>query len=460
MAKSEASPTRALRKDIEDLLSSPRELWISYVIWLVESLGLYTMIFTLVLWLSVDFGYDDQGAANWATVFSSCATLFMLVSGFVGDTLGLRRGMIFGFGLLMVGRFMMGFAAARPMATTGLMVMCIGYAGVAPIINTAFRRFSHPRARAFAFSAYYVVNNLGSAGAGLIVDACRKPFLSADGKSLTPKVIDLPLVGAHTLSAYRSVFLVGAGLAVVGFLLAFFIRGDVDAERSGDSGPAERPRPPWEIASEVVREPTFWRFMLFMTLLVFVRMIFQHGHFTLPKYALRELGESSPIGRFQAINPVAVILLVPVVTAFARHRAPFRVILVGSFICALSVFILVLPASYWTIASFYLLLAIGESLVAPRMYELIATIAPKGRESSYMGLSGLPFFVAKLGALPMSGWLLSRYCPASGPRRSSIMWLIIGMSTVAAPVLMVLLRSVFETEAGPEAAVPERAKIA
>jgi MFS family permease len=457
MAGAESTEKRPLVDDLTDLLRSPRELWITYVIWFLESTSIFSMLYTLVLWLSVDFGYSDQGAANWATAFSSGATLFMLVAGFVGDAIGLRRGLIAGFAVLVVGRFLMGFAPARPMAITGLMIMSVGYASVVPVLNTAFRRFSHPRARAFAFSIYYVVNNLGSAAAGFLVDACRKPFLSDDKKTLLPKTVFLPIVGEHTVTAYRTVFLWGAALAVAGFFLTLFIRPNVDTEavNGARAVPTEKPRPPWVIAAEVMREATFWRFMLLMGLLVFVRMIFQHGHFTLPKYALRELGESFPIGKFQTINPIAIIFLVPVATALTRHLPAFRMIFVGSVLSALSVFVLVLPASYATIAAFYLCLSVGEALWSPRSYEFIATIAPKGRESSYMGLAQLPFFAAKLGALPMSGWLLSTYCPKDGPRHPSTMWLIIGLTTILAPVLMFLFRS---TILGPKPD-PEPAKL-
>jgi MFS family permease len=447
MAGFESTEKRPLRDDFRDLWSSPRELWITYVIWYVESTGIFSLLFTLVLWLSVDFGYSDQGAANWATVFSSGATLLMLVAGFLGDAVGPRRGMIAAFALLVAGRFLMGFAPGRPMAIAGLLVLCAGYAGVVPVLNTAFRQYSHPRARAFAFSIFYMVNNLGSASAGFLVDACRKPFVSADGKTLSPKVVVLPFVGEHTLSAYRTVFLFGAGLAVVGFVLALLIRPNIDTEAEGgivSSAKADASKAPWKIAATVMRERTFWRFMLLMGLLVFVRMIFQHSHFTLPKFALRELGEGFPIGKFQAINPIAIIFLVPIVTALTRHMPPFRVMLVGCTITAGSVFVLALPPSYFTIAGFYLLLSVGEALWSPRSYEFIATIAPKGSESSYMGLSQLPFFVAKLGALPMSGWLLSKYCPQVGPRDSSMMWLIIGFTTVLAPALMFVFRRTIE----------------
>jgi len=452
MAGLEETGKRPLAADLRDLLTSPRELWIACAVGFIESIGIYSMIFTLVLWLSVDFGYDDTGAAGWVTVFSSCATLFMVAAGFVGDALGVRRGLIVSLGLLMVGRLLMGFAPGRGMAITGLMVMCVGYAACTPVMNTAFRRFSHPRARAFAFSIFYVVLNIGAAVAGFLVDACRKPFLSEDGKTLVPRVVRLPVIGDHAMTAYRAVFLVGAVLAAVAFLLTLLVRRDIDTERGAETAgatPTAGPKAPWRIAADVMREATFWRFMLLMGLLALVKMISSHSHFTLPKYVLRELGESFPIGTFQAINPLAIIVLVPVVTALTRHMPAFRVIFLGSAVAAGSVFLLTLPASYVTIAAFFLFLSIGEALWAPRSYELIATIAPRGRESSYMGLSGLPFFVAKLGALPMSGWLLSEYCPPDGPRHSSTMWLVIGLSAVVAPVLMFGLRSVIEGRSPP-----------
>lgn len=452
MSAGAAREKRPLKDDLRDLLQSPRELWLAYLIWFVESIGIFSMLYTLVLWLSVDFGYNDEGAAFWATVFSSLATLFMLAAGFVGDAIGMRRGLIASLGLLAVGRFLMGFAPGRTMAIAGLLVMALGYAGCTPVLNTAFRRFSHPRARAFAFSIYYVVMNIGAAVAGFVVDACRAPFLSADKKTLLPRVVDLPLVGPHTMSAYRTVFLVGAVLAAVSFALTLLVRDSADVELEGTEPPAQKTEPPWTIARDVMREVTFWRFMLLIGLLVFVKMIFQHGHFTLPKYALRELGQGFPLGKFQTINPVAIMFLVPLVTALTRHLPAFKVIFAGSLVSTASVFVLCAPASYFTIAAFYLLLSVGEALWSPRSYEYIATIAPRGRESSYMGLSGLPFFVAKLGALPMSGWLLTRFCPAEGPRQSWIMWLIIGLTTLIAPVLMFTLRKVIE---GPQAAPAE-----
>ena len=59
-----------------------------------------------------------------------------------------------------------------------------------------------------------------------------------------------------------------------------------------------------------------------------------------------------------------------------------------------------------------IVLSVGESIWSPRLYEYSATIAPRGKEGTYLTLSSVPLFAAPLIAGAMSGDLLSRYCPA------------------------------------------------
>ena len=106
---------------------------------------------------------------------------------------------------------------------------------------------------------------------------------------------------------------------------------------------------------------------------------------------------------------------------------------------------------YVMIFLFIALLSVGESIYSPRLYEYAAAIAPKGQEASYMSLSYLPFFLAKLPVAMFSGVLLARFCPETGPRHSATLWLIIALTTMVAPVgLLVLRRYIQVPEAGRE----------
>ena len=104
---------------------------------------------------------------------------------------------------------------------------------------------------------------------------------------------------------------------------------------------------------------------------------------------------------------------------------------------------------YVMIFLFVVLLSVGEAFYSPRLYEYTAAIAPKGQEASYMAMSSLPFFLAKLGVAPFSGVLLAHFCPDIGLRHSETLWLIIGLSTMVAPVgLFVFQRFIRVHEAG------------
>jgi hypothetical protein len=104
---------------------------------------------------------------------------------------------------------------------------------------------------------------------------------------------------------------------------------------------------------------------------------------------------------------------------------------------------------YVMIFLFVVLLSVGEAFYSPRLYEYTAAIAPKGQEASYMAMSSLPFFLAKLGVAPFSGVLLAHFCPDTGLRHPGPLWLIIGLSTMVAPVgLFVFQRFIRVHEAG------------
>ncbi len=104
---------------------------------------------------------------------------------------------------------------------------------------------------------------------------------------------------------------------------------------------------------------------------------------------------------------------------------------------------------YVMILLYLVLLSVGESIYSPRLYEYAAAIAPKGQEASYLSLSYLPFFLAKLPVATLSGVLLARFCPETGPRDSAGLWLIIGLTAAVAPVgLLALRRFIQAPEAG------------
>ena len=241
-------------------------------------------------------------------------------------------------------------------------------------------------------------------------------------------------------------------------LVTFFIRNKIPKEAYNEEEEAPKTVVPeavhekgekksaWKIMKEVTHEKRFWIFITFIFLLVLVKMIFQYNHSLYPLY-MERIGLRDWTGKLYSINPFIIIFLVPVMTAITGRMKAFNVIIIGSFISAISVFFLGLGESIGLIIMFQVVLSIGEAIYSPRIYDYTASIAPPGREASYMAYSKAPMFFAKVAAGPITGILLANLCPGGGGERNTeLMWIIVGVSTLVSPILLLVGRKWLDVE--------------
>jgi MFS family permease len=325
-----------LGEDLRALLRSRRELWPVYLATFLEYIGVYSFLVTLSLWLTSDFGMSDTEAGWWAATFSTLLTLLAFAVGSIADTVGLRRTLIASFSLAALMRLAMSLAATRTQAIAALLTFALAFAMSTPVLQTAVHHAADKRTRSFAFSFWYVSVNLGGVGSGLLVDATRAPFLDPGTKKLVARVVTLPLVGPHTMTAHAAVIGLGFLTAAAAAVVLFLLRPDFGRATEGE--PEGKKTSPLAALREVASDRTFWRFVLLLALLSLVKMMFQHMHFTWNKYILREQGDAFPAGKVWAINSLLILGLAPLGTAVTRGRRPFNVLLLGATISALSPF--------------------------------------------------------------------------------------------------------------------------
>ena len=307
-------------------------------------------------------------------------------------------------------------------------------------MTAAVRRFTTKETVSFGFSLFYVVMNVGGLVAPLLVGSFRR---------LITQPVDIL---GHTFTSSQAVFSIGFLVTAVALVLTwFFIPAEAKAPAPAPGAVKAKPKGPLAILLEVASEKTFWRFLLFVTLLVLVKLIFQHAHLTWPKYSLREFGQDFDFAFYWSINPFMIIFLTPIVTALTQKWTAFKAIVIGAFITGFAVMFMGVSTTIAASVGFIVVLSVGEAMWSPRLYEYTATIAPKGREASYMGLSQIPLFFAKPTVGFLSGMLLADYCPPEGPRDSQTMWLIVAAMTLAGPMLILLFRRVIEGKKEPEA---------
>lgn len=457
---------REYRDGLMHLRGCPREIWIAYTVKILESLCYFSSVLVLMPFLIGDMGLSDVDAGWVFGIFSASMSLFMLFVGFIADSLGIKKALLFGLGVALVGRVGISFTTDPWVVYPALFFLSIGFAYLIPLIAASVKLFSTRKAQKFAYSWYYVVMNVGSLIAGLTLDSLRSFFT---------ETLRFQVLGAElAVRPLQIVFLVGV-VATVGSLLliTFFVRAKIPPEERGEAPvpvvPATTPSSPavparrsaWTVMVEVGREKTFWVFIGFMFLLVLVKMIFQYNHSLYPVY-MERIGFKEWTGKLYAINPALIILLVPVVTAATSKMKAYNVILLGTFVSAGSVMFMGLGESIGLIVAFQVCLSLGEALWSPRLYDYTASIAPPGKEASYMALSKVPMFFAKVGAGPASGFLLATLCAPTGARNTELMWILVGLSTLVSPITLLLARRWLDVESRREreAAAPANGGIA
>jgi MFS family permease len=462
------------------LKGAVRELWIVFAVKLLGIVAYSVMNSTLVLWLSYDLGYSDTRAGYLVFGWSAVMTLCTVLVGSLTDAIGLRRTFLLGVYVCLMARGVMTFIPVKWVAlAAGMIPLAIGEALGTPVLVAAVRRYSTTAQRSISFAIFYAIMNVGFLIANLLFDWVRQRVGEPHG---------ILSIGGLELSTYRALFLVSLLFEFMLLPILYFgLREGVEATEEGIKiAPAkvraiagtfwrsligsisDVMRDTVRIFGGLWRQAGFYKFLGFLALAAFVRLIFIHMYYTYPKFGIRELGPGAPIGRLFAINSILIILLVPLVGALSQRIAAYRMVTIGSGIAAASVFIMALPRAWFQSVSegplavfvgqtylglsspihpyyvmiflFVVLLSVGESIYSPRLYEYAACIAPKGQEASYMAVSYLPFFLAKLLVASSSGILLAKYCPETGPRHSETLWLIIALTTSVAPVGLIVLR--------------------
>jgi predicted MFS family arabinose efflux permease len=451
------------------LKSARRELWLTFLIKLLIYTAYSITNKTMILWLSKDLGFSDQGASalvGW--VWAPAMTVFTLLAGSLTDAIGLRRTFFLGVAICTFARSVMVLTNNSTLAlVAGLLPLAVGEALGTPVLLAATRVYSTTAQRSISFSIIYALMNVGYLAAGYIFDYVRSLDLHVN-------------IAGFEATPHQQLFAISLALEIVLFPTIYFLRKR--EERQRESHPTimatvrASAKETIDLFRRLLGQSAFFRLLVFFLLIGFLKAIFLQMDYVFPKFGDREMGLHAPVGKLAGINAILIIILAPIVGALTQRFASYRIVIIGSVICAAGVFIMALPTDwfvpaanspigsalghgylqltgaihpYYIMSALYLtVFSIGEAFYSPRVYEYAASIAPPGQEASYGSLAYLPFLVGKL-LVGTSGWLLAAFCPETGPRHSGMMWFIFACAASVAPVGLLIFRRYIEVhEAG------------
>lgn len=439
---------------VKGLRGSPRELWLLYAAKIIEygSYGAANMAF--ILFLSADCGLGDVAAGNFIMVWSMSVTVCTMLVGSVCDAIGVKRTLVLGTLFLLFARLVMPLTTNLwIVAIFGFLPVAVGTAVVGPVMSVGIKRYTTKEGAALGFGLLYTMFNVGWMIGGLIFDWVR-------GRFGEHEIVQTPI--GVSMSTYQIIFAVGLVLTIPTLAIFLLMRSGVERMDTGEvvvKPPDDMKGNPLvamgrvsskaakdtvKIFGEVIFQKAFWIFLGMLGILVFVRLVFYHFHYTWPKYGIRVLGEGVKIGNiYGVLNPALIVFLVPLIAALTKKVSSYKMMMIGTTISACAVFIATLPAEmfaflgdtwvadlvfdrwlkvapqqqtplFFCFITFIAVFTVGEAIWSPRLMQFTAEIAPPGREGSYISLSYLPYFAAKFIAGPMSGILVAEYTPKEG----------------------------------------------
>ncbi len=413
---------------------------ISYVL---EGITYFGVVGLLAIYFNQYIGLNDMQADWMVGIQTAGITLSQLLLGATVDWIGVRKAMLISLSTMFCGRIVL---AAGPVVTgtqgmgssaywaamLGILGIVIGYGIYMPAAYTAVRKFTNEKSAAMGYAMLYALMNLGGFLPGLISPPVRRGY---------------GITGVFWVYVVLTV----AGMAAVALLITR--RAIKDAEtKAGWVGSADKKDPADDMTAQeklkyYIRHFPLkdTRFLYFIFILIPVQTLFAHNWLTLPQYASRAFTGfvKNNFEFFVNFNPILIFILTPMIASLTSNKHPYKMMILGTTVMALSPFVLVPGPSIYTLFLYLIVNTVGEAMWQPRFLQWVAEIAPKNMTGIYMGIGQFPWFLTKTITSLYAGWFLIQYCPADVPPSSmntEFMWFVYGMIAIASPIGLILVR--------------------
>jgi len=496
----ETTQKLSIKESLSILFKASKGFWLVNVVNFGDGIAYFAILTLLTRFLETRVGMGSVRVGLAVSMFTGLVTLFMFGGGFVSDKLGVRKAITFSLVSVLAGRIMLCLAPVlgngalkQPMAWAALVIMAVGEGVIQPALYAGAKEYTDSRTATIGYGILYSIMNLGIVAGSFISPFIRTPdlFLNLGFTKIYGLGLDIdgvfwacagvtgimlinhlifftigteekcrvvlneaPVITGREPTRSRTAPEVGE-TAMRCPLWQIFRKGcrrdrpgwsecdTIQQSRSQSrTAPEARDRP--ESLAEKIKELPFgdWKFMFFIFILLPVRTLFAHQFLTMPDYVFNVFPPevNAKFEWINGLNPLIIVVFVPLVAALTENVSIVSMMIIGTTLSALTTFILVPGPDIRLLMLYVILFSFGEALWSSRFLEYVAGIAPPGKIGAYMGLAGIPWFMAKFTTGLYSGAMIKRFIPPHGPQDSSTLWLIYGFIACITPVALIIAR--------------------
>ena len=389
---------------------------------LFERLAYYGQGAVLSIFLRNHLEFSEIEAGQLSSIFGGLIYLLPIVGGALADKFGFRKAFSIAFSILAIGYFLIGAPGMAVFEGTledfplyWLMVVfvvftAIGGSFIKPSVLGTVAVTSKRETKSLGYAFYYWIVNIGAALGPLIA------YLVRD---------NIGIEYVYVVSATSCALMFGVNLL-------FYKEVKEEGLEVVESLGAK--------LKNLLRVLCDLRFMAFLLIFSLYWIIFWQIFIVVPFYITDYISEDAPFEIIISVGAWGIILFQLPVNRLTRGLSPRRAILTGFGISSLCWLIVALSPSYTTFVAGILVFSLGEMIQAPRYYEYISNLAPKGQQGLFQGYAFLPIAIAWFVGGTLGGWLYATFAIEAG--KPVIVFLVIFSIGVVATVLMAIYNRV------------------
>lgn len=395
--------------------------WIANTLELFERLAFYGSKAVLTVFLANKVGLEKE-AGTLAGIFSGVIYSLPIVAGVLVDKYGFKRTLTACFAIFCLGYFLIGmaglsfsqeiveFVGKRNYVLVVLLLTAVGGSLIKPCIVGTVSKTSAPDKKALGFSIYYSLVNFGGMLGPIIALSVRQNM-----------GIEYVLI----MSSFTSLLL------CIGTIL--FFKEPVVA---GEEKESEELRTFGKVFSDMLLVFANLRFISFLVIFSGFWLMFWQIFYLVPFYGT-DILNFNEFELLETVDAFCIIFLTVPMTALVSKWKPITAMTLGFLIASFSWIIIGLSPTITATVIGIAFFALGEATQAPRFYEYVSSLAPKGQVGTFMGFAFLPVAIGSFTAGPLADWLRTTYLHSN----PSLMWFIVGGIGFLCTALMILYNS-------------------
>jgi len=408
-----ASAMRTLREGFH------RTFWVANGMELFERLAYYGQGTVLSVFLRDHLHFSEIDAGKISSVFGGLIYFLPIFAGTLADKYGFRKSFSFAFFVLAIGYFLIGSTGMASFSgiyeglplfwvvTCFTVLTAMGGSFIKPSVLGTVAVTSKPETKSLGYAVYYWLVNTGAAIGPTIAYVVRDSI------------------------GIQYVYLVSAASCglMLAVNLAFYREVTDESKQLVESLGAK-------LRNLVVVLMNF-KFMIFLFIFSLYWMMFWAGLYIIVPFYVRDyISRDAPFEIILSVGAWAIIAFQLVVNRLTKHLAPKGAIMWGFAISSLCWVIIVVHPAIWTMILGIAVWSLGEMTQAPRYYELISDLAPRGQQALFQGYAFLPIAIAWAVGGTFGGWIYTTFAHERGT--PDAIWLILFGIGVAATLFMAI----------------------